>query len=119
MNVATKHLVEMADGTLKEKGLLPEADEAGVLDTDRFLYELCGGAYDSRKNPLGYYYHYAGLEARNLITGYNKDKKKQRAAGMLVYREELDNQPHIKGYAGPMYNGVDGKTGKIIIRYEA
>lgn len=114
MNVITKHLVEMADGTLKEKELLPEAEETRVLDTDRFLYELCGGAYGGRS-----YYHYAGLEARNLITGYNKDKKKQRAAGMLVYREELDNQPHIKGYNGPMYNGIDEKTGKIIIRYEA
>lgn len=74
------------------------------------MYELCGGDYDSRKNPLGYYYHYAGLEVRNLITGHNKDKKKQRAAGMLVYREELDNQPHIKGYNGPMYNGIDEKS---------
>lgn len=33
MNVETKHLVEMADGTLKEKELLPEAEETGVLDT--------------------------------------------------------------------------------------
>jgi len=115
----TKYLMQMTDGTLKEKELLPDAEETGTLDTERFLYELCGGDFDSRNNPLGYYYHYAGLEVRNLVTGYNKDKKKQRAAGMLVYREELDNQPHIKGYCGPMYNGVDEKTGKIIIRYEA
>jgi len=109
----------MADGSYKEARLLPDADEDGTLDTDRFLYELCGGKYSSDKNPMGYYYHYAGLEIRGLIAGHNKDKKKQRAAGMLVYREELDNQPILKGYAGPMYNGIDDKTGKAIIRYEA
>lgn len=81
MNVVTKHLVEMTDGTLKEKELLPEADEIGVLDTDRFLYELCGGAYDSRKNPIGYYCHYAGLEVRNLITGHNKEKRSKEPPG--------------------------------------
>lgn len=38
---------------------------------------------------------------------------------MLVYREELDNQPHLKGYVGPMYNGIDTESGRVIIRYEA
>lgn len=102
----------MADGTLKESEQLPEVEEEGTLDTDRFIYQLCGGEYSGKM------WNYAALEIRGLITGYNKDKKAQRAAGMLVYREELDNQPHIKGYAGPMYNGIDNKTGRVIIRYE-
>lgn len=112
-------LAPMMNGTLKNVSSLPEADEPGTLDTDHFLYELCGGEFSSRGNRPDYYYHYAGLEVRGLIVGHNKDKKKQRAAGMLVYREELDNQPMLKGYAGPMYNGIDEETGKIIIRYEA
>ena len=102
----------MEDGTLKEADQLPEAEETGILDTDRFIYQLCGGEYSGKM------WNYAALEVRGLITGFNQDKKAQRAAGMLVYREELDNQPHIKGYAGPMYNGIDNKTGRIIIGYE-
>ena len=102
----------MEDGTFKEANLLPEAKEEGTLDTDRFIYQLCGGEYNGKM------WNYAALEIRGLITGHNKDKKAQRGAGMLVYREELDNQPHIKGYSGPMYNGIDNKTGRIIIRYE-
>ena len=108
----------MSDGTLRDASTLPEPKESGVLDTDKFEYELCGGEFSSYYNIFGYYYDYAALEVRGLIIGHNKDKKKQRAAGMLVYREELDNQPILKGYAGPMYNGFDKITGKHIIRYE-
>lgn len=111
MEVRLLHM--MADGTMKDAALLPEADEPGVLDTDKYIYQLCGGEYSGKM------WQYAALEVRGLITGYNQDKKAQRRAGMLVYREELDNQPHIKGYAGPMYNGIDKESGRVIIRYEA
>jgi len=105
-------LYPMEDGTLRPAETLPEPDEPGTLDTDRFIYELCGGEYSGKM------WQYAALEIRGLITGFNPDKKAQRAAGMLVYREELDNQPHIKGYCGPMYNGIDTESGRVIIRYE-
>ena len=103
----------MENGSLQAAETLPEPSEPGTLDTDRFIYELCGGEYSGKM------WQVAALEIRGLITGFNQDKKAQRAAGMLVWREELDNQPIIKGYAGPMYNGIDGETGRVIIRYEA
>jgi len=103
----------MENGRLERKETLPEASEPGALDTDRFIYQLCGGEYNGKM------WSFAALEVRGLITGFNKDKKAQRSAGMLVYREELDNQPHLKGYVGPMYNGIDTESGRVIIRYEA
>jgi hypothetical protein len=102
----------MENGSLQAAETLPEADEPGTLDTDRFIYQFCGGEYNGKM------WLFPALEVRGLITGFNQDKKGQRAAGMLVYREELDNQPKIKGYNGPMYNGIDDATGRVIIRYE-
>ena len=84
------------------------------LDTDKFLYQFIGGEYH------GKLWHYAALEARNLITGYSDDLSEKRAKGVLCKRAELDNQPLVDGYLSPMYNGtkeVDGVTYHII-RYE-
>lgn len=105
----------MKDGTYTNINILPKAEsgEVGRLDTEKYIYQFCGGDYN------GKLWKYPALEVRNIIAGYNPDKKKQRAVGMLVYREELDNQPIIKGYCGPMYNGIDRETGKHIIRYES
>jgi len=102
----------MENGSLRAAETLPEASEPGTLDTDRFIYQFCGGEYSGKM------WQFAAMEVRGLITGFNPDKKAQRAAGMLVYCEELDNQPRIKGYNGPMYNGIDDETGRVIIRYE-
>lgn len=85
-----------------------------TLDTNKYLYQLVGGEYN------GKLLHYAALEARNLIAGYSEDLSAIRAAGALCKRAELDNQPLIKGYLGPMYNGtkeLDGVT-YTVIRYE-
>lgn len=101
-----------------------------VLDTDKYLYQLVGGLYN------GNMFRYAGLEARDLIAGYSQDMSQIRATGTVCKRAELDNQPIVKGYLGPMYGGVmyfvngklkydfmcdeDEKQGErfIIIRYE-
>ena len=86
-----------------------------ILDTDKFLYQFVGGEYH------GKLWHYAALEARNIITGYSDDLSAKRAAGVLCKRAELDNQPLVKGYYPPMYNGtkeVDGVT-YTVIRYES
>ena len=70
------------------------------LDTSKYLYNFAGG-------PLnGKFWHYAALEVRGLITGYNKDMSAVRACGRLCQREELDNQPLVNGYYGPMWGGV-------------
>lgn len=44
-------------------------------------------------------------------TGKSEDLSELRNKGYLVHRAELDNQPILPGYLGPMWNG-DG------LRYE-
>lgn len=39
------------------------------------------------------------------VYGRTADWTAERMAGMLVHRAELDNQPKVKGYAGPMWDG--------------
>ena len=77
------------------------------LDTSKYLYEFVGGPYN------GKIWHYAALEVRNLIAGYSEDLSAKRATGALCKRAELDNQPLVNGYLGPMYDGaryvVNGK----------
>lgn len=84
------------------------------LYTNKYLYQFVGGEYH------GKLWHYAALEARGIITGYAPDLSVKRATGVLCKRAELDNQPLVKGYYPPMYNGtreIDGVTYHII-RYE-
>ena len=38
----------MENGRLERKETLPEASEPGALDTDRFIYQLCGGEYNGK-----------------------------------------------------------------------
>ena len=38
------------------------------------------------------------------IKGYTKDLSADRARGALVRRAELDNQPILDGFAGPMWD---------------
>lgn len=77
------------------------------LDTSKYLYEFVGGEYNGKM------WRYAALEVRNIISGYRKDNSELRAKGVLCARQELDNQPIVKGYMPPMYDGVrylvDGK----------
>jgi hypothetical protein len=37
--------------------------------------------------------------------GKSKDWSKEREEGCCVPRKELDNQPKLPGYAGPMWDG--------------
>ena len=69
------------------------------LDTEKCRYEFVGGEHN------GKIWHYAALEARNLITGYAPDLSAKRATGALCKRAELDNQPLVEGYYPPMYDG--------------
>lgn len=70
------------------------------LDTSKYLYTFVGGPLNGKT------WHYAALEARNLINGYSDDLSAVRATGRLCKRAELDNQPLVNGYYGPMYDGV-------------
>ena len=71
-----------------------------TLDTSKYLYQFVGGEYN------GKLWHYAALEVRNLITGYSEDLSHLRAKGVLCKRAELDNQPIVAGYYGPMWDGA-------------
>jgi hypothetical protein len=39
------------------------------------------------------------------LTGYTEDLSERRAAGDIVHRAELDNQPEFEGFLGPMWDG--------------
>lgn len=72
----------------------------------KLVYEFCGGKYDGQRMTRS--------EVMEIYNGYfSKDWTEERNAGALVPRAELDNQPHVSGYAGPMYDGeryiADGK----------
>ena len=77
-------------------------------------------------NPIEYLYKFVGGKLNNRIltreeineisNELTKDYSEKRKKGIAVHRKELDNQPTVEGYLGPMYNGFD--YGKIILRYE-
>lgn len=58
----------------------------------------------------------ARKEIEAIAHGRTKNLSKERSKGKLVHRDELDDQPTVKNYIGPMYNGYykDG----ILLRYE-
>ena len=64
-----------------------------------YLYQFVGGNLD------GLILSYPTLKLKNVINGYSEDLTEKRNKGFLCKREELDNQPIIKGYLGPMYGG--------------
>lgn len=64
-----------------------------------YLYQFVGGELD------GLILSYQTLKLKNVINGYSEDLTEKRNKGFLCKREELDNQPIIKGYLGPMYGG--------------
>lgn len=72
-----------------------------------FVYQLVGGVYGGKT------FNYHELEVRGLIKGYSENLSYERENGRVVHREELDDQPKVDGYLGPMYDGVryivDGK----------
>lgn len=58
----------------------------------------------------------ARKEVETIAHGHTENLSKERSEGKLVHRAELDGQPIVKNYIGPMYNGhyKDG----ILLRYE-
>ena len=72
----------------------------------RLVYEFHGGQYGGKRMTRS---EVMGIYNGNL----SKDWTAERNAGALVPRAELDNQPHVSGYLGPMYDGeryiADGK----------
>ena len=62
-----------------------------------------GGKYNGQEMPVEKVWDFA--------VGVTENLSKVRAKGGLVHRSELDDQPIVNGYCGPMWDG-----GKL--RYE-
>lgn len=73
-----------------------------------YLYEFCGGELNDKVLTRE--------QINKISNSLTKDYSKERENGATVHRKELDNQPMVEGYLGPMYNGID--YGKIYLRYE-
>lgn len=64
----------------------------------KLVYEFHGGELNRKR--------FESEQAEAMAEGHNKDCSALRALGMLCQREELDNQPTVPGYLGPMWDGV-------------
>ena len=73
-----------------------------------YLYAFYGG--DLNKKIL------TRNEVDKLSSSLTQDYHKEREQGLIVHRQELDNQPIVEGYLGPMFDKID--YGKIYLRYE-
>jgi hypothetical protein len=76
-----------------------------------FIYKLVGGDCAGT---------YTIDELKNLpcFDGrYGDDQSEVRNKGGFTHRKELDNQPELNGYLGPMFDGWD-KNHTAVIRYE-
>lgn len=75
-----------------------------------FVYEIVGGDFAGT-------YTREEVEALPCFSGkYSDDLSDIRSKGGFVHRAELDNQPELDGYVGPMMDGWAGD--KMRIRYE-
>ena len=74
---------------------------------DSLAYTFIGGELDGQQ------FDRQIVEA--FAQGYTPNNTLKRAAGLLCPRQELDEQPKINGYYGPMWDGIrcvmkDGST---------
>lgn len=78
----------------------------------RLFYEFIGGAMPKR--------FMVRSEVEEIACGHTTDMSRERLAGMLVRRKELDNQPKVDGFLGPMWDGerylLD--DGRIVYTFE-
>lgn len=63
----------------------------------RLFYEFVGGELDKKMMVRS--------EVELMADGHKPDRSYERMCGRLVQREELDNQPKVRGYLGPMWDG--------------
>ena len=64
-----------------------------------FMCEFVGGKYNGWQVPVSYVRAHLG---NGRLT---EDLSAVRARGGVVHRAELDNQPKVDGYLGPMWDG--------------
>ena len=70
-----------------------------------YRYEFVGGRWNGQQMQHE--------EVEEIATGHKPYYGRERALGKLTPREELDGQPTVKGYLGPMWDGlryeIDGR----------
>lgn len=101
-------------------------DNERMLESGLFTDDLVKWIYNIY-NKVEYVYTFYGdkLDKRilnrdeviKISNGKTKDFSEERIRELLVHRKELDNQPTVTGYLGPMFDGID--FGKVILRYES
>ena len=69
--------------------------DLGILD---YAYTFVGGQLDGEQIDRHI------VEA--FAYGYTPNNTMKRAAGLLCARKELDEQPKVYGYLGPMFDGI-------------
>jgi hypothetical protein len=79
-----------------------------LYNSIEFLYVFYGGELSGKTLTRE--------QINEILIGITKDLHKEREKGLLVHRKELDNQPKVKGYVGPMFEKID--YGRIYLRYE-
>lgn len=62
------------------------------------VYSFWGGEFDGQQFNKEF--------VEGIAEGHTPDNSYKRAMGVLCPRKELDKQPRINGYYGPMYDGI-------------
>lgn len=78
-----------------------------------YIYEFVGGEYNGRRMDYN--------EVMQIYNGnYSHNWTPERNKGITVPRAELDNQPLVKGYLEPMWDGIRyvDKNGTEYYSYE-
>ena len=112
INVISYFQIDIIEnGEILERGLF-------IDDLGKWLFNLY--------NPIEYLYvFYGGNLNRKILTREQINKisnentqnfEEERKNGLLVHRRELDDQPMVENYLGPMFDKID--YGKIYLRYE-
>lgn len=78
----------------------------------RVFYQFHGGELNKRTMVRS--------EVEEIACGHSLDNSSRRARGILCSREELDNQPKVKGYIGPMWDGERYilTNGEMVYKFE-
>lgn len=74
------------------------------------VYEFHGGPLNGKRLCREY--------AEAFCINHTRDRSNDRARGILCQRAELDNQPVVPGYIGPMWDGYRLTDENGVERYE-
>lgn len=64
----------------------------------KYIYEFHGGMLSGKR--------FNRRAVEEIAAGHMPDNSLKRSQGVLCGRAELDNQPKVDGYLGPMYDGI-------------